>query len=482
MSVISFGFLLFVLGALLVFQLTPARLRPYVLLAASLLFYASRSLVDTLLLVLITFAVYGAAIALEGQAGERRKRRLLTLTISSLTLCLAGFKVAAACWPSSPTFSPEEGPALQVLVPLGLSYYLFKLIGYLLDVYWEKLPAQRSFPALVLYASFFPQIVSGPIQRPDDFFTQLGRTERLDADAMGEGLRRILLGLFKKLAIADRLGGAVDAVHAAPASFSSLELCIAAYLFALQLYADFSGVTDLAIGVGQLFGIKGPENFDFPFFARNLQDYWRRWHMSLTSWLADYVFTPLRMALRDWGQRGLALALLVNMVSVGVWHGASWTYLVFGLMHGTFLIVSVLTLKRRDAFFRRHPLLARARMVAAPLATFHLVVLALVVFRASSVSSALSYVAHAVPGLTDNGIAPTRLDVKALALTGKLLLGIPVVAVCAELASWAIRAWSGGTPLLRTPRAVRWALYYALILITLNLSRLGQETFIYAQF
>src|SRR5262249_4611626 len=154
---------------------------------------------------------------------------------------------------------------------------VFKLIGYLLDVYWENVPAQKRVVALALYASFFPQIVSGPIQRPGAFFEQLESVDRPDPAMMATGLRRILFGLFKKLAIADRLAELVDSVHTNPAACSSAELLLGAYLFALQLYADFSGVTDIAIGLGQLFGFQGPENFDMPFYSRNLQEYWRRW-------------------------------------------------------------------------------------------------------------------------------------------------------------------------------------------------------------
>ena len=481
MSFLSLSFVLFALVALAVFQLAPPRFRPLVLLFASLAFYATHGLGNALLLLCVTFAVHRAALGLERRETESGKLRLVGVVVASLVVALAGFKLASALTASPGAGAEGEGMALRVLVPLGLSYYLFKLIGYLLDVYWEKVPAQRSIVSVALYASFFPQIVSGPIERAGAFFEQLGRLDELDPASVAAGLRRILFGLFKKIAIADRLAVLVDAVHSHPSAYSSLELLLGAYLFALQLYADFSGVTDIAIGLGQLFGVKGPENFDLPFFARNLPEYWRRWHMSLTSWLADYLFTPLRMALRDLGQLGLALAILVNMVAIGVWHGAAWTYAAFGLLHGIFMVASALTLKRRDAFFRERPALSRLRGFTAPLVTFHLVVLGLVVFRASSLTLAVEYLARFAEGAR-GGIAPTRLSFPLLHITPGALLGILVLAALMEFGNWAMRrpAWSQG--FLAAPRVYRWALYYGIILVTLAVGHLGEQTFIYAQF
>ena len=480
MSFLSPYFLLFVAISLATYQLVKARFRPHVLLGASYLFYLTHSPAQALLLLAVTIVVYFIALAVEHAPSEARKLRRVGVSVAVLVTLLAGFKLASALTAPAPDEPASNGAALHVLVPLGLSYYLFKLVGYLLDVYWENVPAQKNFVALSLYASFFPQIVSGPIERAGDFFEQLSRVGRLDPAMVSQGMRRILFGLFKKTAIADRLV-VVDAMHANPAAYSSLELLLGAYLFALRLYADFSGVTDIAIGLGQMFGFTGPENFDLPFFARNLQDYWRRWHMSLTSWLADYLFTPLRMALRDKGQVGLAVAILVNMFAVGVWHGASLTYAAFGVYHGVCLTASVLTLKKRDAFFKHRPALARLRAVAAPLGTFHLVVLGLILFRANSFGSALEYLGHLEPR-SGGAIAPGRLDLGVLGMTRGALLGIPVLATLMEFGNFATRrsGWSVG--FLAAPRFYRWALYYGVILLTLAVSHLGEEKFIYAQF
>jgi alginate O-acetyltransferase complex protein AlgI len=471
MAFLSMPFALFLGLIVAAFQFSPARWRPLLLLGASYAFYATWSPGHALLLFGVTLVAHQAALGVEGRKTETGKLRLAIAAVAALTMLLVGFKLARpiADWSAARSGVGSGGPALRILLPLGLSYYLFKLIGYVLDVHWETIRAERSLSRVALYASFFPQIVSGPIQRAGDFFDQLGALEPLDPSSVTAGLRRILLGLVKKLVIADRLAALVDSVHARPGSFSSLELVLGAYLFAIQLYADFSGVTDIAIGLGQLLGIKGPENFDLPFFSRNVQEYWRRWHMSLTSWLVDYLFTPLRMALRDLGGFGLALAILVNMLAIGLWHGVTWTYALFGLLNGVYVVVSVFTSRRRDAFFVSHPALARLRVVTGPIATFHLVVVSLIVFRADSLASATAYL-------------PMRLDFRLLQVTPQALLVILGLYTATEFVNWAMRRPEWERRFEGSPRAYRWGLYYVSILLALALGHLGEQQFIYAQF
>jgi alginate O-acetyltransferase complex protein AlgI len=483
MSFLSFNFAIFVGLALLIFYVVPTRWRPALLLGLSYAFYLSWSPIHTLLLVAVTVGVYATALWIESRRTEQGKRALMAFGVMTLLVLLFAFK--AANWFLREFFSHANGSgsnyAALVVVPLGLSYYVFKMLGYLLDVYWEVLPAQHNFVSLALYGAFFPQIVSGPIQRAQSFFDQLDKIKSPDAGEFVVGLRRILFGLFKKVVIADRLSVLVGNVHANPSGFSPLELLVGAYCFSIQLYADFSGITDIAIGIGQLFGVKGPENFDLPYFSPNIQAFWRRMHMSLTTWLTDYLFTPLRMSLRALGTAGLCLAIFINTIAIGLWHGLTWTFLAFGILHGIFVTVSVLTLKQRNLFFRNRLALARVREFAAPLLTFHLVVFSHIFFRAETFSSALKYIAGLVPGLQRSGISVTRFDLSLLGMSASALMLCAIAFLATEAVTWAARRQFWIDWFLARPVFFRRAMYYALIAAVLFLFK-GTLTFIYAQF
>jgi alginate O-acetyltransferase complex protein AlgI len=482
-SFVSVNFALFLALGLVLFHIVPPRRRTLLLLGLSTAFYATWSLWHTALLFGAAATVYAAARIIESSRSQRRKLALTALMVALLVLFLTAVKCAQGL---IEFFAARSGAAAfdsaaWIIAPLGLSFYLFKLIGYLLDVYWGALPAQRSFSALALYAAFFPQIVSGPIQRAGDFFEQLGRIENTDPGAFLRGLRRILFGLFKKVVIADQLAILVTHVHAAPLDRSALELLMGAYGFSLQMYADFSGLTDIAIGIGLLFGIKGPENFDRPYFSRNIQEFWRRWHMSLTSWLTDYLFLPLRMSLRHLGDWGLALAIFINMVAVGVWHGPRWTYLAFGCINGLYMIVSAFTLKKRNVYFRQHPVLSRLRQYFAPLLTFHLMVLTHIFFQASDLGAALFYIGHIGSLSSGNGASPLRLDFVTFGLSRFRLLVALAGMMAMETVEWGIARPQWVKRFVDAPRMMRWGLYYGVIALVVMSSK-GKTSFIYAQF
>ena len=482
-SFLSIVFAAFLAAGLLVYHNAPLQRRPVILLVLSFLFYATWSVWDAALLLAVTAAVHGAARLLDQTPSESRKLRLLTVAITALLVLLVGFKCALliASQLNAAWLEGDANAVLWLAAPLGLSYYIFKLLGYLLDVYWGALAARRDFVSVALYAAFFPQIVSGPIQRAEDFFTQLDGQRGSDPDRFVLGLRRILFGLFKKVAIADQLAVAVASTHGHPLEHSSLELLLGAYFFSLQMYADFSGITDIAIGIGLLFGIRGPENFNRPYFAANLQEFWRRWHMSLTSWLTDYLFAPLRMTFRNLGSTGLALAIFINMVAVGIWHGPRWTYLVFGCLNGLFMIVSALTLKRRNQYFKTRPALARWRAWIAPLVTFHLVVLTHIFFQAPDLPSALSYLGQMLHLLPHGPVAATRADLSSFGLTNARLFQALAGLVVMETLHWAMSRPDWTLRFNNSRRELRWVLYYAVIVMVM-LSARGTMSFIYAKF
>jgi alginate O-acetyltransferase complex protein AlgI len=477
MSFISFEFAIFAGLALLIFHLAPSRSRPTLLLVFSYLFYFTWSPFYAVLLAVVTCGVFAAGLRIDSRATEDRKRRWLDLAVICLLLLLFAFKASA--WFPKGVFSLAGSAA--IVVPLGLSYYVFKMIGYLLDVYWEVLPAERNFVVVALYGSFFPQIVSGPIQRAGSFFDQVQTIKNPEPAQFVDGARRILFGLWKKIVIADPLTPLVASVHLNPAAHSSVELLIGAYCFAIQLYADFSGITDIAIGLGQLFGIRGPENFDLPFFSPNIQVFWRRWHMSLTSWLADYLFTPLRMALRRSGTRGLCLAIVINTTAIGLWHGLNLTFLAFGLLHGIFMVISVLTLKWRNIYFQSRPTAAATRKFFGPFFTFNMVALSLIFFRAESFKASIVYIAGLIPGLQQASMPSLRFDLTSLRISSFALVFCALAFVASEAATWAFRKNSYANSFLSSPLLFRRFVYCTMAASILYLYR-GSLTFIYAGF
>jgi alginate O-acetyltransferase complex protein AlgI len=482
-SFLSFNFALFTGLGLLAFYFAPGRWRAGLLLALSCAFYLTWSAGYTALLLAVAYGVYRTARWIEDCRTEGGKRAWMGAGVMALVLLLFGFKssefIAKEFFARGGAASAK--PVAFIIIPLGLSYYVFKMIGYLLDVYWETIPAQRSFVAVALYGAFFPQIVSGPIQRAESFFDQLENIGHPDSAEFLVGLRRILFGLAKKIVIADSLAGLVANIFSNPSACSSLELMVGAYGFAIQLYADLSGLTDIAVGVGLLFGVRGPENFDLPFLSPSVPLFWRRWHMSLTSWLADYLFTPLRMSLRSLGTAGLCLAILLNMAAIGLWHGIGFKFLIFGLMHGIFVTISVLTIKRRDLFFKNRPRLAQLRRFAAPLLTFHLVVFSLIFFRADNLADALQYFAHLIPSLRPGAVPVLRCDLAALGLSASGLAFCFVAFLASEVVTWAARQPGWNSRFFALPAICRYALYYGLAGVVLFLFK-GSVNFIYARF
>lgn len=479
MPFLSFEFGIFLGVALLVFHLSPPRWRPNVLLGFSYLFYLTWSAWHTVLLGAVTAAVYWAGRRMGTLKGKRGGFAWLILTVAALLVLLFAFKAGWWLQKEFASAGNRMSVAALVIAPLGLSYYVFKMLGYLLDVYWESIPPEPSFVAVALYGAFFPQIVSGPIQRAGDFFEQMSRVRHPEADEFAAGLKRILFGLFKKIVVADQLGVMVGNVFAHPWEYSRIELMAGAYGFAIQLYMDFSGITDLAIGIGMLFGMKGPENFNRPFWAANMQQFWRRWHMSLTTWLTDYLFTPLWMSLRGLGKLGLCLAIMINMVAIGLWHGLGWTFLVFGALNGVFMIVSALTLKKRDRFFEGRPGWAAVRLAVGRVATFHLVAFTEIFFRSPTLGAAVVYLKGL--GRAAGGIPAARLDPRLLGTSWRTLAVCAAGYLAAEAVTWAGQQVEWRDWYAARPMALRRGMEIGLATMALLMFH-GAVTFIYARF
>jgi alginate O-acetyltransferase complex protein AlgI len=382
----SFKFLLLLPLIVALYQLVPVRWRVLFLLVVSYGYVCSFSARAAVAMAVATAGTFLAG-KLAGDTGSQRRAYVAFLgAISILTLYLVFFKAAAAM---------PVGRPWKLAAPIGLSYYTFKLMSYVIDVHWGKIQPAQSFTQFAVAIAFFPQIAAGPIQRPADFLGQVPA----ERTALWLGLSRMVWGLAKKVLIADNLAPTVNYVYSHVHGLHGAGLLTGFYLFPLQMYADFSALTDVALGMGMMFGIVGSENFNRPFTASSISEFWRRWHMSLTNWLADYVFLPLRMATRSAGTAGLALSLTLNMLAVGLWHGFTRGYLVFGALNAAYLVGDAVTARWRGSLFKVRPNLVHLGRWMGWLVTIHLFFVAMVFFRARAVGDAVSVLAHMWSGL-----------------------------------------------------------------------------------
>jgi alginate O-acetyltransferase complex protein AlgI len=360
--------------------------------------------------------------------------------------------------------APVHVTRLRLVLPFGISFFTFETMSYTIDVWRRELEPAKRYLDYLLFVCFFPHLVAGPIVRPAQMLPQLARDARLDGAMQARGLWRIAAGLAKKIVIGDYLAQAVvNRVFATPERFTALEVLLATYAYAVQIYVDFSGYTDVALGSAALFGYDLPENFDAPYLARNLQDFWHRWHVSLSTWLRDYLYKPLG------GSRGSAIAtyrnLMITMVLGGLWHGASWNFAIWGALHGGALAVTRMW-QRRSGARAASTLAAR---VAATVATFHFVCFAWIFFRAPTLAHAtlaIARIAHG--GWTLDHVAPK--------VVGVVAVGLALHLAPRRIEDAAREAFVGATPALR-------GLVLAAAAVALHLAASAKpEPFVYGQF
>lgn len=321
-------------------HLNPTRLRLGWLLIASCYFYMSWNPWLILLILFSASVDYAVALFLQRITAPWKRRTLLILSISTNLALLAFFKytnfLVGTAVGSLNLFGFANDPVvLNIILPLGISFYTFETISYIVDVYQGRLKPVRNLLDYALYIMFFPHLVAGPIVRPRDFLPQLRQAKRWNWDRLQLGAQFFVIGLFKKAVIADQLATLADPVFASPDKYASSSIWLGVMCYAVQIYCDFSGYSDMAVGIAHTFGFKLPRNFNLPYFAVNITDFWRRWHISLSNWLRDYLYIPLG------GNRGGTFAtyrnLMLTMLLGGLWHGASWTFVAWGLYHGLLL-------------------------------------------------------------------------------------------------------------------------------------------------
>jgi alginate O-acetyltransferase complex protein AlgI len=400
MSFVSVAFLLLFAGSYLGSKLCKTKEQKHiVLLIASYLFYGYWDVRFLFLLVLQTFiSYYLAKKIVQAETKQQGKRFMLTGVVIALAV-LCFFKYFNFFVDSfAHIFGVTNLTLLKIVLPIGISFYTFHSLSYLIDVYRGRLKACERFINLALYISFFPQLVAGPIVRARDFLPQLDQDRPMNRENLVEGLQIFLFGLIKKVVIADRLAVCVDAVFATPGSYSGLSLFLAVVAYSIQIYCDFSGYSDMAIGTAKTFGYDLCKNFDMPYLSKNPTELWQRWHISLSTWLRDYLYIPLGGNRK--GKTRTKINLMLTMLLGGLWHGANWQMVFWGALHGGALVVHKTFREQSDqhGIHVQNSLLKRGVSVVSAVATYLFTCLCWVFFRAQSFSDAVTILTRIVTG------------------------------------------------------------------------------------
>jgi alginate O-acetyltransferase complex protein AlgI len=481
----SLAFFVFFPTVVALYFATPARYRWALLLSASYYFYAAWKPEYLLLIILSTGVDYLVALKLGVEKSPGRRRALLIASLVVNLGVLVGFKYfnffSASVQQAFQHFNVFYGaPTFDVLLPVGISFYTFQTISYTVDVYRHKRDPEQHLGRFAVYVAFFPQLVAGPIERSTRLLPQFRKTMSFDFERVVSGLGLMLWGLFKKVVIADRAAQFVDAVYAQPGEFQGPTVIVATYLFAFQIYCDFSGYSDMAVGSARVLGYELMENFDRPYWATSVTDFWRRWHISLSTWFRDYVYIPLGGGRVSPGRRVFNVAV-VFLLS-GLWHGANWTFIAWGAFHGLLLIATAAIAKLWKQHSGALDNFASLRWLGRGcgiVLTFHLVCFGWVMFRADSmphVGELLSRLPEVYPtSVVDEltRIGPATADMLRVELG---ILALSVVALeLVELAR--ARKLTAVTPVV-----MRWSAW-ALLCVWLGLTAIQTHSpFIYFQF
>lgn len=489
MSFVSLRFLIFFPIAALVYRLLPGRARPVWLLGASYYFYMCGQPGYALLMAACTLISYAGALLI-ARADTRRGKTLWAAACLIACLGILGvFKYAGFFADTLAALGLAPERRFSLIVPVGISFYTFQAVGYVIDVYRGDLAPERNFIRYALFVSFFPQLVAGPIERAGDLLPQLGGELDRDPKRVRRGLARMCWGFFLKLVIADRVAVAVNEVFFHIGDYSGLSVIAAVALFAIQIYCDFGGYSQIAVGAADVMGITLMRNFDRPYFSRTVSEYWSRWHISLSRWFGDYVFYPLAAGrrLREFskrlGKRAVralpqCAALLITFLLSGLWHGAAWTFVLWGAIHGLYQIAGQLTRKTRARLWDRLGVNREKwpYKLWQIVCVFSLCALADVFFRAATFSDALAlFGAMLRPGpMTALGLSRAEWIAALFAMAVLLVYDI----LSAKGDPW--------ERLETRPAYIRWPVYILVLFAVLIFGKYGPgysaASFIYFQF
>lgn len=475
----SFHFFVFLAVSFLLYYGLNHKFRQAVLLFASMYFIAMLS--PNLVLFTIAFIIlnYFFGRILENQLDTKWRLKVFWVAVYANIAILAFYKYINFLFENINSllnlFSvPGEIPYLSLIVPVGISYYTFQALGYIIRINRRAEKAERNFINFANYLAFFPKFLAGPVERSNHFFPQVNARIEFKEENITAGLRLFLWGMFKKVVIGNNLGAPVGLVYDHMQNYSGLPLIIIFFLQAIHLYCDFSGYTDMALGVARIFGINLVDNFNRPFFAKNVGEFWRRWHISLSSWCNDFIFSPFIVKYRRFGNQAAVAGIFVSFFVIGIWHGANWTFIMVGILQGIAISYEFSTKRKRLQIASKLP--ANVVVFLSRVLTYLFFSFTLIFFNSHNIGDAFYFITHMFSGLHLN-------------LSGNKLIfdtsGFFIALVSFAVLFFIEIKQEKGIDILnyfkQMPLAVRWVGYYVLIIAVFFYSGAG-DTFVYLKF
>lgn len=462
MSFISLNFVTLFVCTFLLYYTLPPKYRKAILLLSSCIFIGYYHIAFLIIALLISLATFFLGKWVGQSKHEKDTKRIY---ISGLCFLITGwlaFRYANLL------------PGVHWLFPLGISFYTFQSLSYLTEIYWKEEEPEENLADFMIYMLFFMKFLSGPIERARDMLPQLKSGKPVAYPSIVYGMKLIVVGLIKKLILADYISPYIDGIFNSIHTASGIQLLMACLLYPVELYGDFSGYTDIALGGACMLGFKLSPNFNRPFIAQTTAEFWRRWHMSLSFWVKDYLYLPLSLSMRRWGQWGVFLSLSLTFAGLGAWHGAGWNYIIYGLIQGLIIFYEMKTAMIRNKIknWIGNPLFTTLSI----LRTYLLFAFSLIFFRLESVSDALYYIRN--------------ISFSTHASWKEVSIGIPdhncIVAGSALVLILVYEYFMSKRDLLealeKQPMLVRWGIYYLLAIMFFTLGQFNSDSFIYLQF
>jgi alginate O-acetyltransferase complex protein AlgI len=484
----SLEFIVFFPFVVAIFYIIPFRYRWFFLLLTSYYYYIPWKFNYIYLLFLMTLAGYISGILIEKVFNIRLKKIVLSVSILFNLGLLFIFKYLGFFFENLEILFKNIGTtsslsALKLILPIGISYYTFQLISYSLDIYNGKIKAERHFGIFAVYISFFPKILSGPIERAGEFIPQLHIEKDFSYESVINGTKRFIYGFFKKVVIADGIEYYFNIIFSNPTDFHGITLILSVIFYSFEIYADFSGYTDMALGAAGILNIKLTDNFKQPYFSKSISEFWSKWHITLSKWLRDYLFLPLsyyfarkfmhmsRIKIKP-DKWSYIISILITMTICGFWHGAKWTFVIWGLLHGFYLLFGFITRKKRKKIIKILKLPKPIQNLLSILFTFFLVSFAWIFFKSNDINDAIITLNNCF--IWDNSLSFFKINYEFILLLLSLLTMLVIEYV--QAFTYNNKNEAPIESLLKLP------LIIVLLLIIILIGKFGQLNFLYFKF